>query len=149
MDRTYGALAQTGAPGAGVEKLLGDLEREIMEHLWQRGEVSVRDVLGLLNQQRPADRHLAYTTAMTVMARLADKGLLRRRLVGKAHHYAAALTRDAFLARSSERLARQLVRDFGDAAIASFVEVLQGVAPERLARLRQIGQPHGPTASRD
>lgn len=140
MKRSYNALAH---PGEGLDKLLGDLEREIMELLWARGGASVRDVLGTLNERRAPDRQLAYTTAMTVMARLAEKGLLVRRLVGKAHAYAAAENRDAFVLRSSRDLARQMVSDFGEAAIAGFLDVLADVAPDRLARLRRRAQRPG------
>ena len=140
MKRSYSALAQ---PGAGVEKLLGELEREIMERLWERDGASVRAVLEALNARRPPDRQLAYTTVMTVMARLAEKGLLVRRLLGKAHEYAPAESREAFLARASRELARQMVADFGEAAIAGFLDVLEDVAPERLARLNASAEQRG------
>lgn len=120
----------------GLDRLLGDLEQSVMQILWGRGEASVRDVLTTLNGQRGPDRQLAYTTAMTVMSRLVDKSLLERRLVGKAHIYRVLQSRDAYLTHASEQLARQLVADFGDAAIAGFVSVLSGVAPEQLARLQ-------------
>lgn len=140
MERQYSTL---GRPGTGLEKLLGDLEREIMETIWARNGGSVRDVLTALNGRRPAEHQLAYTTVMTVMARLAEKRLLGRRLVGKAHEYDVAETREAFLARSSQDIARQMIVDFGDAAVASFLTVLQDVAPDRLSKLRRQAQRHG------
>jgi predicted transcriptional regulator len=136
VKRPYRALAP-GATGGGLDKLLGELEREIMEIMWARREASVRDVLEALYAQRPPGRQPAYTTAMTVMARLAEKGMLERHLLGKAHIYRVTDSRDEFLVRASEHLASQLVEDFGDAAIAGFVNILQRVAPERLARLRR------------
>lgn len=142
MKRPYSTFAH---PGSGLDKLLGDLEREVMEIMWARGDASVRDVFDALNAARPRGRHLAYTTVMTVMARLAEKRLLGRRLVGKAHAYAVAETREAFLARASQNLARQMVEDFGEAAIASFLTVLESVPPDRLARLRRRVQPRGDT----
>lgn len=140
MKREYRALAQ---PGVGVEKLLGELEREVMDVLWARGSGSVRDVLERLNAERPAERRLAYTTVMTVMMRLAEKGLLARRLVGKAHEYEAAQSREAFVARASRDLAQQMVQDFGEAAIAGFLAVLEDVAPGRLENLRGRVRPRG------
>lgn len=140
VERSYSSLAQ---PGGGLAKLLGDLEREIMELLWTRTGGSVRDVLAALNARRPADRQLAYTTVMTVMARLAEKGLLRRRLVGKAHEYEAVDTREGFLVRASHDLARRMVEDFGEAAVAGFLSVLEDVAPERLTQLRRHLQRRG------
>jgi predicted transcriptional regulator len=134
VERTYNSMAQ---PGGGLEKLLGDLEREIMEVMWSRSDRSVRDVMVELNERREADRRLAYTTVMTVMARLAEKGLLSRRRVGKAHEYEAADTREGYLARASQELARRMVEDFGEAAVSGFLNVLEDVAPERLTRLRR------------
>jgi predicted transcriptional regulator len=60
--------------GKGAEKLLGDLELAIMREAWGRETVTVRDVLEALNRKRKLP--LAYTTVMTVMSRLAEKGLL-------------------------------------------------------------------------
>ena len=52
---------------------LGDLERAVMEQLWKASEPqTVRSVHAALSAQR----HLAYTTIMTVLRRLADKGLV-------------------------------------------------------------------------
>ena len=142
MKRLYRALAQ---PGEAVGKLLGELEHEIMEIMWIRGEGTVRDVLNALNADRPADRQLAYTTVMTVMGHLAEKGLLRRSRIGKAHQYVVAETREAFLVRSAQDMAQRMVEDFGEAAITSFVAALEEVAPERLTRLRQRVHPDGDT----
>ena len=57
----------------GLRKILGDLEADVMEAIWALGHATVHDVLERL---AAADRELAYTTVMTVMSRLADKGLL-------------------------------------------------------------------------
>lgn len=137
MRPPYRALAQ---PGAGIEKLLGDLEREIMAVMWTRERRSVREVLQELNASRADDRRLAYTTVMTVMAHLAGKGLLERRLVGKAHEYAVVESREAFVARASRNMAQRMVEDFGEAAIAGFLTVLRDVAPDRLTELRRRAQ---------
>ena len=63
-----------------------------MEIVWARGEASLRDVHLRLESQRD----LAYTTVMTVMSRLAEKGLLRKRKNGAAFLYLPALSREAF-----------------------------------------------------
>ena len=125
-----------------MDKVLGPLEAEVMKVLWAtRGALSVREVLDHLNAGRRPP--LAYTTVMTVMARLAEKGLLRRRRVGKAHEYEATDSREGFLAHASQELAQRMVEDFGDAAVSSFLSVLEDVAPERLTRLRRSLQRRG------
>lgn len=72
---------------------LGELERVVMDVLWQRDTpATVRDVA-----DDPAVRHLAYTTIMTVLDRLAHKELVRREKDGRAWRYSPAATRDAYI----------------------------------------------------
>src|SRR5438445_3919553 len=63
---------------------LGELEAEVMEHVWERGESSVRAAMEALNARAAEPR--AYTTYMTVLARLHAKGMLERRREGKSDH---------------------------------------------------------------
>ncbi len=120
---------------SGSERLLGELESDVMEAVWAQGRASVRRILDLLNASRPA--HIAYTTVLTVMQRLAEKGLLERQRVGNTDHYAACQSREAFFSESSGRIVRALVDDFGDIAIAQFLAELERIDPERLQRLRE------------
>lgn len=107
-----------------------------MDLLWVDGQsVTVREVLAKLNANRqPA---IAYTTVMTVMTHLNEKGLLERQLVGQTYRYQIALSREEFLRHASKQIVEELVSDFGDAAIASFLETMEQVDPERLARLQR------------
>ncbi|MCT2587154.1 BlaI/MecI/CopY family transcriptional regulator [Actinophytocola gossypii] len=74
---------------------MGELERAVMEVLWDRGEPCVvRDVVSVL-----AERNLAYTTVMTVLDRLTKKGLVRRQLDGRAWRYEPVNTRADYVAR--------------------------------------------------
>lgn len=127
----------TRRDGKGAEKLLGDLELDIMHVVWERERVTVRDVLGVLAQKRP----LAYTTVMTVMSRLADKGLLIVNKQGKTYHYRPAYSREAFEAQAVSQVVQSLISDFGGAiAINQFVEQISAVDPEQLARLAELAQ---------
>ena len=69
---------------------LGQLESELMELIWQRGEVTVRD---LHDELAP---RLAYTTIMTTLDRLFKKGTLNRRLLNRAFYYSARANRDEY-----------------------------------------------------
>jgi predicted transcriptional regulator len=74
---------------------LGELERSVMEQLWRTdGVQSVREVHASLAR----DRDLAYTTVMTVLDRLAKKGLVVRERDGRAYRYAAAQSREELVA---------------------------------------------------
>ncbi|MEV6633249.1 BlaI/MecI/CopY family transcriptional regulator [Actinoplanes sp. NPDC051470] len=73
---------------------LGDLEREVMTQLWESaGPLSVRHV-----HERLRGRDLAYTTVMTVLDRLAKKGVVTRERDGRAWLYAPAQTREQMTA---------------------------------------------------
>jgi predicted transcriptional regulator len=75
--------------------MTGELEQAVMDILWSRAEaLSVRDVHELLTPERD----LAYTTVMTVLDRLAKKGLVVRNLDGRAWLYRPAQSRAAEVA---------------------------------------------------
>ena len=113
-----------------VEKVLGPLEAEVMRVLWKaRRPVAVREVLAALNDERRTP--LAYTTIMTVMARLADKGILKRHRGGRGFLYEAA-ARDA-----AEIAVRNVMRDFGDSAVAHFIDEARA-DPRLLRRLERL-----------
>lgn len=129
-------------PSPRVEKFLGELEAQVMEYLWEHGEATVRDVATAIAARRP----VAYTTVMTVMVRLTEKGLLRRTSDRRRFIYAPAMDHETFLRRLSERIIEDLVADFGDVAIAQFVDTIQRVAPERLAALKALAEGASPAA---
>ncbi|MGH2536345.1 MAG: BlaI/MecI/CopY family transcriptional regulator [Candidatus Promineifilaceae bacterium] len=123
-------------PGRGAEKLLGKLELQIMRIAWERDAVTVRDVLAALAEDRP----LAYTTVMTVMGRLAEKGWLTVEKQGRAYLYRATHPRQEAEAEAVGRVMRALLDDFGDLAVAQFVKELDEVDPDQLARLAELAQ---------
>ena len=65
------------------KRKLTDTELEIMHVVWELDGGTVRHVHEILNQQRP----LAYTTVMTMMNILEEKGHLTRRKEGRAYRY--------------------------------------------------------------
>ncbi len=107
---------RTGKPG--LEKVLGSLESEVMELIWSNNiEVSVRDVYEALALKR----EIAYTTVMTIMGRLADKKLLTKRKEGNAFLFTPAIAKDEFTAQMVDNVVDDLLADFSDAALASFI----------------------------
>jgi predicted transcriptional regulator len=116
--------------GEDRDKLLGPLEREVMQIIWGAGEpMSVRQLLSAINDGR--DQPLAYTTIMTVMSRLVDKDVLSRAKQGRGYRYEATADDAAGMA------VRNVVRDYGDAAMAHFVEEARA-DPKVLRRLRKL-----------
>lgn len=74
----------------GVGSGLGELEADIMSVVWNIGSASVKDVF----EELYPDKRLAYTTIMTVMSRLANKGVLRQDRTGTAYLYTPNVTQE-------------------------------------------------------
>lgn len=106
-----------------------------MEEIWRAGESSVREVMGALNQGNSKDR--AYTTYMTVMARLHKKRLLARRREGKTDYYAPAYTRDEYMERRAQSQVAGLVDEYGDVALSHFARQMAALDPERRRALQR------------
>lgn len=105
-------------------KILGDLELEIMEIVWSSGQASVRDVLLPLQKKKK----IAYTTVMTVMSRLHDKGILKRKMdKSGAFVYVPTKDKQAFLSQASEKIIKNFLREYGDVAVAQFVDVIEAL----------------------
>lgn len=81
---------------------------------------------------------LAYTTLMTTLSRLADKGILAQQQVPgrRAFEYRAAGSPAEFLAAASREQASRMLEQFGDAALAAFAARLEELSPEQRERLR-------------
>src|SRR5690606_20154472 len=102
--------------GAGARPL-GELEDGVMTRVWKwDGPVTVRE--GLEDLQK--ERSIAYTTVMTVLDNLHQKGWVRREAEGRAYRYEAVSTRAAYAAAlmndawsQSDNAAAALVAFFG------------------------------------
>lgn len=65
----------------------GETEMEVLHHVWNFGEATVKKVQKRILE----DREVAYTTIMTVMKNLADKGYLKYRKDGVTYVYSPAV----------------------------------------------------------
>ena len=109
---------------------LGELEALVMEQLWAAREpLSVRQVLDAL----PDGRNRAYTTVMTVMDNLFQKGCVKRERAGRAYLYQAVQSRAEHTAEGME----DALSRGGDrgAALLHFVGQL---TPDEAAQLRAL-----------
>jgi len=115
----------------GLESILGELERRIMQVLWKQGEASVTEVEAELGGPS------AYTTLKTVMERLEQKGYLTRIKEGRAYRYRATLTRDELEGRASRSVIESLLGAFGSTALIEFASVMRA-DPSKLKELRKM-----------
>ena len=122
-----------GKPAASVlpEGTLGPLETEIMGVVWASGAVTTRDV----HQQLLRRRGIAYTTVMTVMGNLTRKGLLERRLDGRAYLYWATATQQELTRSQVAKVVGTLLDRFAEPAFSYLISKLDAIDEARLAEL--------------
>jgi predicted transcriptional regulator len=116
-----------------LAEVLGPLENEIMDVVWDSDDVTVRDVHQALEARRP----IAYTTVMTTLGRLADKGFLTRIEDQPAHHYTARVSREQYASSTVKSVVDWLVSHFPDPAVAYFVDRVEEEDAEVIDRLRE------------
>lgn len=116
-------------------RILGELESEIMEIIWNQKEpVAVKNITGILSKKRK----IAYTTVMTIMARLVNKGVLTRRLSGSSYLYKPKLAKDEFVAKAVHGIFSSAVSSLGDEVLAHFVKEIQRISPKKRQELLEI-----------
>ena len=119
--------------------LLGPLEARIMRAVWSG---TVREPF-VVRSVQPITPELAYTTLMTTLNRLADKGLLRVEHVRpkRAYEYRAASDPEEFLVTASRQHLHRMIERVGDAALVAFSAERGELTPEQRDRLRALGRP--------
>ncbi len=123
----------------GVRKVLGDLEADIMEYIWEKvpserpGGLTVREVYEAYWQTR----YVAYTTIMTTMARLARKHLLRAHKVDTAFVYTPILSKEEFIDNFVSRILENLLVSFSNSTETHLERLANSEAKaERIATLK-------------
>jgi BlaI family transcriptional regulator, penicillinase repressor len=116
---------------------LPPLELECMKTLWASGEGTVQEIRDWLFPHRP----LAYTTVMTVMGRLARKGVVEREKRGRAHLYRARVGEESVRERAIVRLTENFFRG-SRAELRRYLEG-GGTRSVRLADAGRLRPPRG------
>lgn len=130
--------ARRRRPLSDASALLGSLEYAVMQALWTGAPASVKTVLARINDARSRDGQLAYTTVMTVLGRLHEKGLLDRIKAGRGYDYTPRFDE----AQLVEHLGRQEVSDlldrYGSVALSQFAAALGDADPQTLRRITEL-----------
>lgn len=118
----------------GLRAALFDLEADIMDVVWTRDwdAFSVSDVQRELSRSRD----IAYTTVMTTVGRLHDKGLLERSREGKRYVYRPSMAREAF----TQAVARDLLGSLSgpETALSLLVDQVAASDEAQLAQLEAL-----------
>lgn len=110
---------------------LGCLQQQIMEIIWQSSEP-----LKPSEVRQKLKGEYAYTTIMTVLKRMADQKILKRRRQGKAYYYQAVKDKRGFINSNLQDVYRNLVESYGKLAIANFIDVVK-TSPADLNALKE------------
>ena len=126
----------------GITKVLGPLESQIMEIVWQRNQATAADVHHEMQATRQREhRDIAYTTVMTTMSRLYDKHILSRRKVGMSFVYTPAFNETEFVNLVVKNVMDSLVGEYGEPVFRYFVEYVAQDAQMRAELNRVLAGP--------
>lgn len=114
------------------EKLLTDVELELISILWRIGEGSVNDVIAFL----PKDRDLAYTSVSTILRILEQKKILKNRKEGRGHIYIPVLTKDEY----EKKTIKHAVEKVFDSPMALVKQLLdtQSLSESELKEIKKL-----------
>jgi len=119
---------------AGLGRVLGDLEKSVMDVLWEMSEATGREVFEEIEKKKP----VAFTTVLTVMDRLLKKGLIKRIKKGGLYVYKTTLSKDDFVKQVSEEVLQGILDISASSAAASFVDILYKTSPDEIERLSKL-----------
>lgn len=112
---------------------LTDAQREIMEVIWQRGEVTVSEVRAALASKR----ELARNTVQTMMVRLEERGWLKHREDGRTFIYSAKVPRTTSLGAKVAQMVDRFFAGSPEDMVTALMEY-RGLTPEEARRIRDM-----------
>jgi predicted transcriptional regulator len=110
---------------------LTDRETDLMQVLWERGPSTVAEVRDALSDE------LAYTTVLTILRTLEDKGYVDHREEGRAHRYAATVARDAAQKSALRALSDKLFKGSIELLLVHLVSD-DKLTDEEVSRIRRL-----------
>jgi len=114
---------------------LGPLEQRLLEAVWLRGNVTVRELIA------GGELKIAYTTVMTTLDRLYKKGFLGREKLGRAFVYSPAVSHQQFAAMVAQQAA-ETVLTFAELhtadVLSHFVDTLGDSDSQMLLELEKL-----------
>jgi predicted transcriptional regulator len=108
-------------------------QREIMELVWDRGEVTVAEVRAALSTKRDVARN----TVQTMMVRLEDRGWLTHREAGRSFVYSAKRPRNVSLGAKVSQMVDRLFAGSPEEMVTALIEY-RGLTPSEAERIRQM-----------
>ncbi|RAP73574.1 BlaI/MecI/CopY family transcriptional regulator [Paenibacillus montanisoli] len=117
----------------GLNRFFGYLEAQIMGIVWERGEITTKQVQSLLKED------VSYNAVMTVMNRLHEKGHLQKITTGSGRNrlskYNSVQSKDEFLEEQTRAMTEDLLNEYGELVVNHFFDAVQKVDPKLLSLL--------------
>lgn len=118
------------------EDVLGPLAAAIVREVTALGQAGVGDVVEALRTAQQRDH--AYTTIMTVMGRLHERGVLARERRGRQYVYRVSAPEGELVDRMSGAAVDHVIERYGTAALRHFAVRLADMDPETRRRLAEL-----------
>ena len=112
---------------------LSQSQREIMEIVWNRGEVSAIEVRDILSKKRD----LAKNTVRTLLDRMEEKGWLKHREDGRTYLYSAAQPREASIGQKVLEVVEHVCGGSPEELVTALLDY-RGLSPQELKRIRTM-----------
>lgn len=117
----------------GLNRFFGSLEARIMDILWKNHEMTIKQV----QQKLEVEKTVNFNTVMTVMNRLAEKGILKKSITGRSSLYQPVLSKECFLETQSKELTHELMDEFGSVVVTHMLDALDDIDENLLEKLEQ------------
>lgn len=121
----------------GLNRFFGSLEAKIMELLWERGKLTIKQT----HEQLSKETAISLNAVMTVMIRLADKGILHKESTGGGRNrltlFYPVQTKEQFIVEQTRAVTEGLIKDFGPLVVNHFIEQLDDIDPSLIRKLEE------------
>lgn len=112
---------------------LGELQKAIMETVWELGEATTRQVLERVSKRKP----LAYTSVLSIMQRLEATGWLKHREEGRTYVYQPAFSREEESVRSLRKFIDRVFHGKSSLLLQHLIED-EELSEDELESLRRL-----------
>lgn len=119
-------------------KIISKLEQQVMNIIWKVEKCSTRDIHFELNKEKK----VAYTTTATILSRLFEKGLVKRKMTKSQYIYYPKVSKQSYSQNIISSFLKNTFDSFGDMAIVSFAESIEKLPEKKKSYLLKILEEH-------
>jgi predicted transcriptional regulator len=119
----------------GLSRFFGPLEAKIMDLFWEseQEEFSIKEMQKALETEKNSN----FNTVMTVMNRLVEKNVLKKRVSGRVSLFSPIQSKEEFFDEQSKKLTENLLDEFGGVVISHMIDSLTDVDESLLHKLEK------------